>query len=337
MIRLPFALYIVTLSLLFACKPAPRSTICDSWPAQAALVQELSDKGELAAALAAAHHFKDSIDKSCDDTVLRALAAIQVAERQNWYALFLRQGFDTAAMFVKALQQFKTGNDSIAARIDNATGFYYYLISLVNNTNRIDSAIPRLRNAITLYNRSGRYLEAANAYFNLGLCFQNNPDTALNNVDTAELYFRASYTISEGLGDQRANSYATRHLAAVHMDRKQYDSALHYAFKSYASREAIGLQFVQPYSLLLIGDIFNYTNKDSAIHYHQLAAGYADRMNNAAGIAAAYITLGDDYAASHDVVKARQAYEQAAAKTAALGHTKGHESALKKLEELGSH
>lgn len=43
------------------------------------------------------------------------------------------------------------------------------------------------------------------------------------------------------------------------MDRKQYGGALHYAYRSYDSRESIGLQFVQPYSLLLIGDIFKFT------------------------------------------------------------------------------
>jgi tetratricopeptide (TPR) repeat protein len=336
--RLFFTMWILSFFLLFSCKSSsPSSAICDSWPAQTALIRELSDKGELAVALAAAHHFQDSIDKSCDDTIIKALAAIQLADAQTWYSLFYRRGFDTAGMYAAALQRFKGSNDSIVARIDNTVGFYYYVISLLNNTNRIDSAIPRLRNAIALYTSSGREKEAAYAYFNLGLCFQNNPDTTLNSIDTAELYFRASYALSDKLGDQRTNSYATRHLAAVHMDRKQYDSALHYAFRSYESREAIGLQFVQPYSLLLIGDIFKFTNADSAIRYHQLAAGYADRLNNAAGITAAYIALGDDYLAANDIVKAKQQYEQAATKTAALGYTEGHATAMKKIAELPHH
>lgn len=336
--RLFFTLSIMIFFLVFGCKPASApSAICDSWPAQTALIRELSDKGALDAALAAAHHFQDSINKSCDDTIIKALAAIQLADAQTWYSLFYRRGFDTAGMYAAALQRLKLNNDSILARIDNTTGFYYYVISLVNNTNRIDSAVPRLRNAIALYTKSGREREAAYAYFNLGLCFQNNPDTTLNSIDTAELYFRASYALSDKLGDQRTNSYATRHLAAVHMDRKQYDSALYYAFRSYESREAIGLQFVQPFSLLLIGDIFKFTNADSALHYHQLAAGYADRLNNAAGIAAAYIAVGDDYLAAKDIARAKQQYELAATKAAALGNTDGYQTAVKKVAELSHH
>jgi len=336
--RLFFILCILSFPVVFGCKPSPTpSAICVSWPAQTTLIRELSDKGALTSAVAAAHHFYDSINKSCDDTIIKALAAVQLADAQTWYSLFYRRGFDTAGMYVAALQRFRINNDSILARIDNTTGFYYYVISFANNTNRIDSAVPRLRNAIALYTQSGREKEAAYVYFNLGLCFQNNPDTTRNSIDTAELYFRASYALSGKLDDQRTNSYATRHLAAVHMDRKQYDSALYYAFRSYESREAVGLQFVQPFSLLLIGDIFKFTNADSALRYHQEAAAYADRMNNAAGIAAAYIAVGDDYLAGKDIARAKRQYEMAAAKTAASGNTDGHETALKKLAELNHH
>ncbi len=322
--------------LLFACQPkTPPAAVCNSFYMQADTIQQLTDNGDIPAALQRALALKDSIDHSCDINTLKVQAAIKVADMQNLQMLYLRKGFDTAALYAARLLALPVQEDSIQAHIYNTVGFYYYIISLVNNTNRIDSAVQLLTDAATLYNKSGQLLGAADAYFNLGLCLQNNPDTARNNLDSSMYYLRQSAELSSGEDGQRVHSYASRHISAVFMERHQYDSALYYAQESWQLRKAVGIRSLYPFSLLLVGDIHKLLQQpDSAFHYHRLAANYADTLNNPVSVTAAYIALGDDLADQEQVAEARRYYEQAGARATMLGFAEGQEMAAEKIAGL---
>jgi hypothetical protein len=232
-------------------------------------IQQDCAEGRVKQALLSVAGLKDSTT----DPALKRLIALKQLEMQNMYCLCYNRGFDTAKNYVQALTTYRDD-----AAVAAASGFHFYLTSLLRNEPTMDSAIQLFKTSNATYTASGDRAGQALTYFYEALCYQNNPDTTKNDALLAERLIREALQLSIKAADKKVQSYAYRHLAGIYADRHQLDSALIYAFDSYRLREESGWWALRPFSLSLIGDIYQSFNADSAKKYHLKALQYADTL-----------------------------------------------------------
>jgi hypothetical protein len=227
------------------------------------------DEGRFGPAMIGIAELKESTN---DPAAIRRIALQQI-EVQNMYCLCYNRGFDTAKNAVMALIAQRDN-----AAVATASGFYFYLAALLRNEPTIDSAIRLFKVSNVLYTDRGEKAGEALTCFYEALCYQNNPDTAKNDALIAERLIRTALRLSVEAADKKTQSYAYRHLAGICADRHQWDSAVTFALASYRLREECHWWALRPFSLALIGDIYQAIDADSAKKYHLMALGYADTL-----------------------------------------------------------
>ena len=238
-------------------------------------IQRACDEGRVKQALLSVAELKDSTT----DPAIKLLIALKQLEIQNIYCLCYNRGFDTAKNYVQSLVASRDD-----AAVAAASGFYFYLASLLRNESTIDSAIQLFKTSNAIYKTSGDKAGMALTCFYEGLCYQNNPDTIKNDAIRAEQFIRQALHLSIEARDKKVQSYGYRHLAGICVDHHQLDSALAYAFDSYRLREEAGWWVLRPFSLALIGDVYQSVNADSAKKYHLAALRYAETLGYPAAL-----------------------------------------------------
>jgi hypothetical protein len=266
---------------LFATCTAPSIPV----GARLEVLQRDCDEGRFRLAMIGIAELKDS---TTDPASNRQIALKQL-EIQNMYCLCYNRGFDTAKNDVIALIAHRDD-----AGVAAASGFYFYLASLLRNETTIDSAIRLFRVSNALYTARGEKGGQALTCFYEALCYQNNPDTTRNDAFLAERLIRETLRLSIAAADKKVQSYAYRHLAGIFADRHQVDSALIYALDSYRLREECGWWALRPFSLALIGDIYQSRDADSAKKYHLEALRYADTLGYPISLAIRRSVMIDD-------------------------------------------
>jgi hypothetical protein len=259
-------------------------------------IQRTADSGHLIQAISSLTSLSDSLARAGAKDDLQLAVALKQADLQNSYCFAFRSGFDTATRFIRRLGTLhpKSLGDSLEATVLNTTGFYYYLLALLEHADTMDSALRVLNTADSIYTALNNASGSGRALFYTGLCYQNNPDTTRNDYGLAEDYFRRSLKLSIAAGDKITESYAARHLAGICLDRRRYDSALTFAVASWRLREETGLYSLRPYTIGLIGDIYQPQNTDSAKKYHLMALRYADTLGYPPAIEAMHQSLAAD-------------------------------------------